>query len=233
MPEEALPEEGTTEQQSSHAEPQLALDAISARVLGCLIEKQLTTPETYPLTLNALVTACNQKTSREPVMKLSSGEVGHALRQLQDQRLVKLVSGARADRWEQKLDNRLDLVMVQRALLGQLLLRGPQTINELLSRGSRMHGLNDAEQLQHHLERLVTRQQVVLIPRRAGQREDRYMHLLCGEVDVDALAAAAPSSAPAGTDVTARIDELEARVASLEAKLAAINNPADTTLEGE
>lgn len=196
------------------------LDEIEARVLGCLIEKQLTTPETYPLTLNALVTACNQKTSREPVMNLSSGDVGHALRQLEGQKLVRMVSGARADRWEQKIDGKLELVAAQRALLGQLLLRGPQTVNELLSRGARMHALEEAELLQHHLERLISRELVVLIPRRSGQREDRYMHLLGGEVDVEAMAAAMPAArGGAGPDAAARIDELEARVAALEARL--------------
>lgn len=212
------------------------LELAEARVLGCLIEKQLTTPEVYPLTLNALVTACNQKTSREPVMKLSAGDVGHALRQLEQRRWVKMVSGSRADRWEQKIDGALELVNAQRALLGQLLLRGPQTINELISRGARLHGLDDLEAVKHHLDRLIGRELAVHIPRRTGQREDRYMHLLCGDVDIDALAAAAPASsanAVSAADANARIEELEARVAALEEKLRQTEDFANHKDQGE
>ncbi|OYT96499.1 MAG: hypothetical protein CFE49_06960 [Pseudomonas sp. PGPPP3] len=164
------------------AEP---LTSIEARVLGCLIEKQATTPETYPLTLNAVVLACNQKTSREPVLNLSPGEVGHAL--------SRLVMGSRADRWEQRTEKQLELVHAQVILLGLLLLRGPQTLNELLTRSQRMHDFDDVADLQHKLERLISRELACLLPRQAGQREDRYMHLLGNPDDRQAAISARPA----------------------------------------
>ena len=129
------------------------LDAIEIRILGALIEKQATNPETYPLTLNALVLACNQKTSREPVMSLTQGQVGHSLRALEGRGFTRLVMGSRADRWEHRVDKALELVPAQVILLGLLFLRGPQTLNELLTRSSRMHDFEDTEQVQHQLER--------------------------------------------------------------------------------
>ncbi|MGH8355592.1 MAG: YceH family protein, partial [Pseudomonas sp.] len=166
------------------------LTGIEARILGCLIEKQATTPETYPLTLNALVIACNQKTSREPVMNLTAGQVGQSLRALEGRGLARLVMGSRADRWEQRADKALELVPAQVILIGLLLLRGPQTINELLTRSNRMHDFEDAEQVQHQLERLQTRGLACQLPRQAGQREERYMHLLGDPADLERAVAA-------------------------------------------
>ena len=147
------------------------LSAVDARILGNLVEKQATTPETYPLTLNALVLACNQKTSRDPVMNLTPGQVGQSLRQLEGRGLVRLVMGSRADRWEHTLGKGLELVAPQVALLGLLFLRGPQTLNELLTRSNRLHDFDDVEQIRHHLERLAGRGLAVHLERRAGQRE--------------------------------------------------------------
>ena len=131
-----------TDQPDSHtpagplgAEP---LTSGEARVLGCLIEKQATTPESYPLTLNAVVLACNQKTSREPLMSLTPGQVGQSLRSLEGRGLSRLVMGSRADRWEQRCEKALELVPAQVILTGLQLLRGPQTLNELLTRSQRM-----------------------------------------------------------------------------------------------
>lgn len=199
------------------------LSAIEARILGCLIEKQATTPEVYPLTLNALVLACNQKTSREPLMNLTPGQVGQGLRSLEGRGLARLVMGSRADRWEQRADKALELVAAQVVLVGLLLLRGPQTVNELLTRSSRMHEFEDAEQLQHNLERLITRGLACLLPRQAGQREDRYMHLLGEPADLQALLEARTSEidrSPAGAQHESRLQALEARVAELEERLA-------------
>jgi uncharacterized protein YceH (UPF0502 family) len=201
----------------------LQLNAVQVRVLGCLIEKQATNPETYPLTLNALVLACNQKTSRDPVMNLNQGEVGQALRSLEGQGLTRLVMGSRADRWEQRMDKHLELVPAQLILCGLLLLRGPQTVNELLTRSQRMHDFEDTEQVVHQLERLIGRGLAVLLPRQPGQREDRYMHR-CGEPeDLQAMLASRlhsePRSAPSPAE-TSRLDELEARIAALEERLA-------------
>ncbi|WP_193452948.1 YceH family protein [Pseudomonas nitroreducens] len=201
------------------------LSAVDARVLGCLIEKQLTTPEAYPLTLNALVTACNQKTSRDPVMNLTSGQVGQSLRHLEGREMTRLVMGSRADRWEQRLDKALELVKPQVILLGLLFLRGPQTLNELLTRSQRMHDFDDTEEVRHQLERLAGRGMAVQLERLGGQREDRYMHLLGTEEDREAAIAASGSRASGersdgdGHD-EGRLVELEGRIAALEERLA-------------
>jgi uncharacterized protein len=200
-----------------------ALTAVEGRALGCLIEKQLTTPEAYPLTLNALVLACNQKTSREPVMGLTAGQVGQALRSLEGRGMARLVMGSRADRWEHHAAKALELVEAQVVLLGLLLLRGPQTINELLTRSNRMHDFDDAEQVQHHLERLISRQLACLLPRQAGQREDRYMHVLGDPADLQAALEAKlsePQRATGGGQQDARLEALEVRIAVLEERLA-------------
>jgi uncharacterized protein YceH (UPF0502 family) len=192
------------------------------RVLGCLIEKQLTTPEAYPLTLNALVLACNQKTSREPVLSLTAGQVGQALRSLEGREMARLVMGSRADRWEHRADKALELVSAQVVLLGLLLLRGPQTVNELLTRSSRMHDFDDAEQVQHHLERLISRQFACLLTRQSGQREDRYMHVLGDPAEQAAMVARASEAqrSSAGGQQDERLEALEARLAALEERLA-------------
>ncbi|MDP2747269.1 YceH family protein [Pseudomonas sp.] len=199
------------------------LTSAEARVLGCLIEKQATTPEVYPLTLNALVLACNQKTSREPLMNLTAGQVGQGLRSLEGRGLSRLVMGSRADRWEHRADKALELVTAQVVLIGLLLLRGPQTVNELLTRSSRMYAFEDAEQLQHNLERLITRGLLCQLPRQVGQREDRYMHLLGDPLDLQAIMEARVSHVerPGGSAYDeSRLDALEARVAELEERLA-------------
>ncbi|PPV34956.1 YceH family protein [Ectopseudomonas oleovorans] len=197
------------------------LHAIEVRILGCLIEKQLTTPETYPLTLNAVQLACNQKTSREPLMNLETGEVGRYLRSLEGRQLVHLVMGSRADRWEQRCDKQLELVKPQTVLLGLLLLRGPQTLNELLTRSNRMHDFDDVAEVQHQLERLIGRGLALLLPRQSGQREDRYMHLLGEPADLESLLASHPTTrGEAAAPNEDRLVELETRIAALEERLA-------------
>ncbi|WAH60599.1 DUF480 domain-containing protein [Pseudomonas silvicola] len=211
---------------AEHDTPQEApsLSATDVRILGALIEKQATNPETYPLTLNALVLACNQKTSREPVMNLTQGQVGQSLRALEGRDMTRLVMGSRADRWEHRLDKALELVPAQLVLMGLMFLRGPQTLNELLTRSGRMHDFDDTEQVLHQLERLIARGFALHLPRQAGQREDRYHHALGDPADMEAILAARgaggaerSSASPVSAD---RIDELEARVAALEERLA-------------
>lgn len=197
------------------------LNSTEIRILGSLIEKQATNPETYPLTLNALVLACNQKTSREPVMNLTQGQVGQSLRALEGQGFTRLVMGSRADRWEHKVDKALELAPAQVVLLGLLFLRGPQTLNELLTRSNRMHDFEDTDQVQHQLERLIARDLALLIPRQSGQREDRYTHALGDPADIDAIIAARQQPAersPSGVSLE-RFEALEARIAALEARL--------------
>lgn len=203
------------------AEPRL--NSTEIRILGSLIEKQTTNPETYPLTLNALVLACNQKTSREPVMNLNQGQVGQSLRALEARGFTRLVMGSRADRWEHRVDKTLELVPAQVVLLGLLFLRGPQTLNELLTRSGRMHDFEDTEQVQHQLERLIARDLALLVPRQSGQREDRYMHALGDPRDIETIIAARqqPAERGSGSHLSLeRFEALEARIAALEARLA-------------
>ncbi|CAM3083132.1 hypothetical protein BZK31_00835 [Pseudomonas floridensis] len=218
----------STEPSSTEASETVQLNSTEVRILGCLIEKQATHPETYPLTLNALVLACNQKTSRDPVMNLTQGQVGQSLRALEGRGLTRLVMGSRADRWEHRVDKSLELVPAQVILTGLLLLRGPQTVNELLTRSQRMHDFEEAEQVVHQLERLIARNLAMLVPRQSGQREDRYMHTLGDPDDLQALLAqrqSAPDRTATSAASNERIDELEARVAALEARLAQLEQP--------
>ncbi len=199
------------------------LDAHEARLLGCLVEKEATTPEQYPLTENAALQAANQKTSREPVMALDIGSVGRALRSLESQGLAKRVDGARVLRFEHTALRGLELTRGQLAALALLLLRGPQTAGELQARSERLYRYSDADELAHALERLAQRGFAVALPRAPGQREGRWAHLLSGPVSMDAMALAQRADAPAAASrnegLEARIAELEARVAALEARL--------------
>ena len=204
----------------------LALPVLSpaqARALGCLIEKEATTPDAYPLTVNATQVAANQKTAREPVMQLSAGDVQHALRQLESLGLARQQFSSRAERYEHRTATALDLTRQQLAILGLLLLRGPQTVNELQTRSERQFQFQDADEVRHHVERMIQRGLAVQVPRAGGQREDRYMHLLSGPVDVAALAEqyrSAPSGGASNAGLEARVQELETVVASLQAQLA-------------
>ncbi|WP_455947971.1 YceH family protein [Lelliottia jeotgali] len=202
------------------------LSAAQARALGCLIEKEATTPDAYPLTVNAAQVAANQKTAREPVMALSAGDVHHALRQLETLGLARQQYSSRAERYEHRAGAALDLTRQQLAILGLLLLRGPQTLNELLTRSERLVRFQDVDELRHHLERMIQRGMAIQLPRASGQREDRYMHLLAGPVDVQALAEqyrSAPSGgggSGANPALESRVQQLEATVAELQEQLA-------------
>ena len=181
---------------SMEAVSPLVLTAAEARVLGCLIEKEATTPDAYPLTVNAAQVAANQKTARDPVLALNVGDVNHALRQLEQKGLAKQVFSSRAERYEHRADKALDLPKQQLTLVSLLLLRGPQTVHELLARSERLVKFNDADDVRHHLDRLIQRQPALAlqIPRGPGQREDRYVHLMSGAVDVAAVTARIASS---------------------------------------
>lgn len=195
------------------------LSAIEARVLGSLMEKQLTTPDAYPLTLNSLATACNQKTSREPVMELSEGDVQQCLYELQKRALVKFEYGSRADKYDQRLTREYHFNDAEHAIFCIMLLRGPQTLNELLSRTRRMYEFEGHEVLQGLLDKLLnrTRPLVCKIAPSSGQREERYMHLFSGTPEV-APAATKPqeqASSTSSDELFARIEELEKQVAWL------------------
>ena len=211
----------------------LVLTVAEARVLGCLIEKEATTPDAYPLTVNAAHVAANQKTARDPVMALNVGDVNHALRQLEQKGLAKQVFSSRAERYEHRADKTLDLSRQQLTLVGLLLLRGPQTVHELLARSERLASFNDADDVRHHLDRLIQRQPALVqqIPRGPGQREDRYVHLLSGAIDVAAVTARIASSSSSSEASTpaleARVQALENEVAELRAAVAALTGRTD------
>ncbi len=208
------------------APPPVVLDAIQARVLGSLVEKHATTPDVYPLTLNAVVAACNQKSNREPTTDFETGEVGHALRELEGKGLVTGSLTARASRYAQRFDAVYGTTPRQRALLAVLLLRGPQTANELYTRCERLADFPDVAEVRTVLERLASREPAlaVCIGRGAGQREERYMHLLCGPVSAAELAARTsdePASEPR-SGLGERVARLEAVVETLQAELEAL-----------
>ena len=207
------------------AEAGIRLNAVEARVLGCLVEKAATTPEVYPLTLNATQLAVNQKNNRDPIMHAELGAVGQTLRTLEEKKLVREVRGARALRYEHTVDAALNLQTRSRAVLALLLLRGPQTQNELLTRSDRLADFPDIESLNDTLQRLIARDPplAICIGRAAGQREDRYMHLLCGPVSAELLLShrtnESESDDSTRPDLEARVDELERLVAELQRRI--------------
>lgn len=209
------------------AKPLEPLDPIEARILGCLVEKAAITPEVYPLTVNAIVAASNQKTSREPVMHLEPGAVGHALRAMENRGMVKVAPvSQRALRYEHRFDTTYGVTSRQRAVLCVMLLRGPQTLAELLTRTDRLAEFPSLDDVRDTLDRLIQREPAfaVRLGRGSGQREDRYMHLLCGPVAADAFALATPVPASASRmDMNERIARLEADVETLRDELSALH----------
>ena len=202
------------------------LTATEARVIGCLLEKQVTTPEQYPLSVNGVVTACNQKTNREPVMNLSESDVQEQLDNLVKRHFLRTVSGFgnRVTKYEQRFCNsefgNLKLSAAEVAIITTLLLRGAQTPGELRSRASRMYEFSDMAEVESTLENLANREDgpyVIRLAREPGKRESRYMHLFCGEVD-EAIAAADEPPVASG-DLQARVEMLETEVAELKQRL--------------
>ncbi|HCM9441398.1 TPA: YceH family protein [Enterobacter cloacae subsp. cloacae] len=206
------------------------LSATEARVIGCLLEKQVTTPEQYPLSVNAVTMACNQKTNREPVMNLGEHEVQDILDELVKRHYLRTVSGFgnRVTKYEQRFCNSefgdLKLSAAEVAVITTLLLRGAQTPGELRTRASRMHEFADMQEVEQTLDRLATREDgpyVVRLAREPGKRESRYMHLFSGEVDTSTVLA--DSAAPAAHDsLAARVEALEEEVAGLKQRLDAL-----------
>ncbi len=175
-----------------------------ARILGSLMEKQMATPDAYPLTVNSLLNACNQKSSRNPVTNLQQGEVVRALRQLESRKLVRYEMGARSERYEQTLTNVLSLSRKQQALLCVMLLRGPQTPNELLTRTQRLYSFENKDDMEVSLTRMTQGDSPIacLISRSPGQRDDRYGHLLCGDISQEQIAAVTASAPTAAAAVS-------------------------------
>lgn len=207
-------------------EPELT--AIEARVLGSLIEKSITSADYYPLTLNALTAACNQKSNRSPVMQLEEADILQALDELRYKHKLAeqtSITGSRVPKYRHSLKNRFTLDPQQTALLCELLLRGPQTVAELRARAARMTEMPPGEQVEAILNELNTYETplVVKLPREPGRREARYQHLLCGQPDIEAITRP-PDEAVRTlvTDRDARISALEATVQQQQAAIEAL-----------
>ncbi|CAH1525110.1 conserved hypothetical protein [Vibrio jasicida] len=201
------------------------LTAIEARVIGCLIEKEVTTPDQYPLSLNALTNACNQKSNREPVMSLSEADVLDAVDALIERRLVSDESSfnSRVSKYQHRFCNTefgdLQLSVQEKGIVCCMLLRGAQTPGEIRTRTNRLATFNDVKEVENALELLAGEERgplVVKLPREAGKRESRYMHLFCGEVDMSELAVASSAPSSAGAE---RVAQLEQEVVQLREEL--------------
>ena len=202
-------------------------DAAEVRVLGCLIEKQRTTPDTYPLSLNALRLACNQATNRDPVVEYDEETIRIAIARLSQRGWTRLTSGrgSRAVKYRHLLDEAISVSNAELSLLGVLMLRGPQTPGELKLRSERLHPFASIAEIEEVLTQLVDRELVERLTRRPGQKEERYRQLLGGEATADDAGVRDP-----GDD---RIDVLEERVARLEEELASMRlSVGDLRLEG-
>lgn len=206
-----------------------ALDDKEARVIGCLIEKSVVTPDQYPLTLNAVTNACNQKSGRDPVMALQQGEVQHVLRVLEAKHFVRLEENfkSRTEKYTQRFCNTrysdLHFEPPQLAVVCLLLLRGPQTPGELRARSGRLHSFADNGEVVVTLDSLIEREGeplVVKLPRTPGRKDSEYMHLFGGPVDIEAHAMQVQAAKPAGSSERVSVAELAERVAQLEDEVA-------------
>jgi len=215
----------------------MVLDSIQIRILGSLIEKEITTPEGYPLSLNALVNACNQRSSRDPVLELTEDEVRQTLHSLEDDNLVSTLHDSRVPKYEHRLRTVLNLRRDETAVLCLLMLRGPQTPGELRSRSERLYAFDDIAAVQATLDRLASRELpaedagtspnstgplVTMLPRQPGSRESRHAHLLSGAPESVPLQ---PHPASVHSEISPqadRISRLESELASLTAILTAL-----------
>ena len=204
----------------------LNLSVNEARIIGCLIEKSIVTPDQYPITLNALTNACNQKSSRNPVMSLQQGEIQHTIRELESKTLVRVDENfkSRVEKYVQRFCNTrysdYQFDPPQLAIVCLLLLRGPQTPGELKARSGRLHSFADNAAVVNALEMLIEWQGnplVVMLPRTPGRQDSEYMHLFAGPIDIEAHARQAQVVVAAGPSGRSSVSELEQRVSNLEA----------------
>ena len=195
------------------------LDSISLRILGALLEKQTTTPDQYPLTLNSLLNACNQKSSRNPVMNLTNADVGPRLSELERDDWVKREYGSRAEKYSHRVNAKLDLTRNKMAIITVLMLRGPQTLGEIRTNSSRLAEFDSLDAVAYYVNQLIDREQplVELMPRHPGESADRYQQLLC-PIKQEFKPKQAVISAPA----TNELSMLEQRFRSLEQRIEAL-----------
>lgn len=206
---------------------EVTLNPTELRVLGSLIEKELTTPEYYPLSLNALVNACNQKSNRDPAMSLDESEVSKALDSLRFKQMALVAGGGgRVAKFRHALVEKYRFSPAELALLCELMVRGPQTVGELRGRAERMYQFGDIAEVEEVLAELMDRTQPVVtkLPRQAGRKESRYCHLFGGEPDLAALESAGQSESARGRSVDAeRVEKLEAELAELRQEVSALH----------
>ena len=199
------------------------LNEIEARIVGSLVEKQLTTPEYYPLTLNALVNACNQKNNREPVMNLDDHTVNAAIEHLRDRNIVYVFYGStsRVPKYKHMLPSVYELDPAEVAVVSVMLLRGPQSLGELRTRTERLHGFAGLGEIQETLDGLIRRDDplVIKLPVLAGQKEARFGHLISGEIDVEAFAASVVTSRVSGGASNERFEKLEEELKTLREEI--------------
>lgn len=208
------------------ATPQL-LSPVEARILGVLIEKEKTTPDVYPLSVNSLTAGCNQKTSRDPVMSLSEGEIQAALEELHSRLLVLETSG-RVMRYAHNFGRSYQLPGGAVVLLAVLMLRGPQTVSELRANCDRLHRFADSSSVEGYLEELAARPEgamAVRLPKQPGSREHRWAHLLCGELPAGPAALVETISQAGTLDLEKRVARLEEEVAELRTMVARLLPP--------
>ena len=207
------------------------LTETEARILGSLVEKQLTTPEYYPQTLNALTAACNQKSNRDPVVSYDEKTVTYALEHLRDRNLVYVFYGStsRVPKYKHMVPSVYELEPPETAIICVLMLRGPQTLGEIRGRTERLYDFSSLGEVQETLDSLSRREEplVIKLPVQPGRKEARFAHLLCGEIDVEAFAAAATSHRSHGGADLGRIEKLEEEVSDLRSEVESLRDTFD------
>src|SRR5215510_12065675 len=209
------------------------LTEVELRVLGSLVEKQITTPEYYPLTLNSLTLACNQKNNRNPITSYDESTVGQALESLREKNLAYVFYGStsRVPKYKHVMPEVMHLSPAELAIMGVLMLRGAQTPGELRGNGSRLYQFSGLEEVEQTLNGLMSHDPdplVVRLPRQQGQKEVRFAHLLSGTIDVESLAEADPVRRSSRNSNEDRVQRLEEEVATLRAEITNLQNQFDT-----
>ncbi|MGH9458205.1 MAG: YceH family protein [Thermoanaerobaculia bacterium] len=202
------------------------LDPIEIRALGALLEKQLATPEYYPLTLNALVSACNQKSNREPVLELGQDDVRRAMERLQELQLVWEIHGGRAVRYDHRLDGRWGLSPPTKAVVALLFLRGPQTAGEIRGRSERLHAFGTVGEVEAELRYLAQGDEPLVreLPRRPGQKEARWTHLAGGEPSAESEGEGPARVVAAADSLTGRVERLEQEISELRQQIRSLRD---------
>lgn len=210
---------------------QVVLDAVEQRILGVLLEKEKTVPETYPMSVNGILTACNQKSARNPVMSLDEAMVKIGIDGLRSKGLVNTVSGggSRTVKYKHNATGNLDVGLNEEAVLCLLLLRGPLTAGEVNSNSGRLYDFSSLESVQNCMHELAEREMplIQLLPKRTGQKEARYAHCLGGEIDLDALQEEDVAAITPVSNYEKRLSDLEQEVAELKEKMARLSDLLD------